>query len=82
MAVLSSLSPVLAVLCCLVGLVVNFSAECMGELFGGTAAFLTQVVTIPEVFAQVLIIAVGSRVKIQNVSVCIFLSELVFCMSV
>lgn len=63
MAVLSSLCSVLAVCCSLVGFVVNLRAECMGELFHGTAAFLTQIVTLPEVLAQVLIITVGSRVK-------------------
>lgn len=62
-AVLSSLCPVLAVCCSLVGLVVNLSAECMGELFCGTAAFLTKVVTLSEVLAQVLVITVDSRVK-------------------
>lgn len=62
MAVLSSLCPVLAVRCGLVGLVVDLRAECVGELFCGTAAFLTQIVTLSEVLTQVLIIAVGSRV--------------------
>lgn len=63
LAVLSSLCSVLAVCCSLVGFVVNLSAECMGELFCGTAAFLTQIVALPEVLAQVLIITVGSRVQ-------------------
>lgn len=59
--VLSSLGPVLAVLRSLVGLVVDLSAECVGELLCGTAAFLTQVVTLPEVLAQVPIVAVGRQ---------------------
>lgn len=61
LAVLSGLGPVLAVLRSLVGLVVNLSAECVGELFSGAAAFLTQVVTLPEVLTQVLIVAVGQQ---------------------
>lgn len=61
LAVLSSLGPVLAVLRSLVGLVVDLGAECVGELFCGAAAFLTQVVTLPEVLAQVLIVAVGRQ---------------------
>lgn len=63
MAVLSSLCPVLAVCCSFVGLVVNLSAKCMGELFCGTSAFLAQVVTLSEVLTQVLVITVESRVK-------------------
>lgn len=63
MAVLSSLGPVLAVCRGLVGLVVDLSAECVGELLGGTAAFLAQVVAFSEVLAQVLIITVDSKVK-------------------
>ena len=63
MAVLPSLGPVLAVCCGLVGLVVDLSAECVCELFCGTAAFLTQIVTLSEVLTQVLIITVGCRVK-------------------
>lgn len=62
-AVLSSLCSVLAVCCSLVGLVVDLRAECMGELFCGAAALLTQVVALSEVLAQVLVIAVNSRVK-------------------
>lgn len=62
-AVLSGLCSVLAVCCGLVGLVVYLGAECMGELFCGTAAFLTQIVTLSEVLAQVLVITVDSRVK-------------------
>lgn len=58
MAVLSSLCSVLAVCCSLVGLVVDLRAECMGELFCGAAALLTQVVALSEVLAQVLVIAV------------------------
>lgn len=63
MAVLPGLGPVLAVCCSLVGLVVDLSAECMCELFCGTAAFLTQIVALSEVLAQVLIITVDSKVK-------------------
>lgn len=66
MAVLPGLSPVLAVCCSLVGLVVDLSAECMGELFCGTAAFLTQIVALSEVLAQVRIITVDSKVKNNN----------------
>lgn len=58
--ILSSLRPVLAVRCSLVGLVVNLTAECMGELFCSTSAFLTQVVALSEVLAQVLVITVES----------------------
>lgn len=58
MAVLSSLGPVLAVECCLVGFIVNLSSECMGELFSSAVAFLTQIVTLPEVLSEVLIITV------------------------
>lgn len=72
LAVLSSLGPVLAVLRSLVGLVVDLSAECVGELFCGAAAFLTQVVTVPEVLAQVAIVAVGrQKSEHKNVSVCL-----------
>ncbi len=60
-AVLSSLCSVLAVFCSLVGLVVDLSAECVGELFCGTAALLTQIVTLSEVLAQVRIITVDSK---------------------
>lgn len=35
----------------------------MGELFRGTSAFLAQVVALPEVLAQVLIITDGGSVK-------------------
>lgn len=66
MAVLSSLRPVLAVRCGFVSLVVNLSAECMGELFCGTSAFLAQVVTLSEVLAQVLVITVESKVKYKT----------------
>ena len=62
MAVLPGLGPVLAVCCSLVGLVVDLSAECMCELFCGTAAFLTQIVALSEVLAQVLI-TVDRKVK-------------------
>lgn len=63
LAVLPGLGPVLAVRCGLVSLVVDLSAEGVGELFGGAAAFLAQVVTLSEVLAQVLIIAVGSGLR-------------------
>lgn len=58
MAVLPSLGPVLAVECSLVGFVVDLSPECMSELFSSTVAFLTQIVTLPEVLSEVPIIAV------------------------
>lgn len=58
MAVLPSLGPVLAVECSLVGFVVDLSSECMSELFSSTVAFLTQIVTLPEVLSEVPIIAV------------------------
>lgn len=45
----------------LVGLVVDLRAECVGELLRGAAAFLAQVVTLTEVLAQVLIVAVGRQ---------------------
>ena len=61
MAVLSSLGPVLAVCPGLVSFVVDLSAECMGELLGGTAAFLAQVVAFSEVLAQVLVITVDTK---------------------
>lgn len=70
LAVLSSLCSVLAVRCGLVGLVVDLSAECMSELFCGTAAFLAKIVTISEVVAQVRIITVDSKNKIKY---CVFL---------
>lgn len=63
MAVLSSLCPVLAVCCSLVSLVVDLSAEGVGELLCGTAALLAQVVAFSEVLAQVLVITVNSRVE-------------------
>lgn len=68
LAVLSSLGPVLAVLRSLVGLVVDLSAECVGELLGGTAAFLAQVVTLTEVLAQVLVVAVGRQTSKHKAS--------------
>lgn len=74
LAVLSSLGPVLAVLRSLVGLVVDLGAECVGELFCGAAAFLTQVVTVPEVLAQVAIVAVG-RQKSEHINVSVCLHE-------
>lgn len=58
MAVLSSLGPVLAVECSLVGLVVDLSSECVSELFSSAVAFLAQIVTLPEVLSEVLIITV------------------------
>lgn len=61
LAVLSGLGPGLAVFCSLVGLVVDLCAECVGELFCGAAAFLTQVVTLPKVLAQVLIVTVARQ---------------------
>lgn len=75
MAVLPGLSPVLAVCCSLVGLVVDLSAECMGELFCGTAAFLTQIVALSEVLAQVLIITVDSKVKNSNTKKCLIIHQ-------
>lgn len=66
MAVLSGLCSVLAVRRGFVGLVVDLGAECMGELFVGTAALLTQVVTLFEMLAQVRVIAVwraGFKIK-------------------
>lgn len=76
LAVLSSLGPVLAVLSSLVGLVVDLGAECVGELFGGTAALLAQVVTLAEVLAQVPVVAVGRhkskhKASTQNFFECI-----------
>lgn len=61
LAVLSGLGPVLAVLRSLVGLVVDLSAECVGELLCGTAAFLAQVMTLTEVLTQVLIVTVARQ---------------------
>lgn len=58
MAVLSSLGPVLAVECSLVSLVVDLGSECVSELFSSAVAFLTQIVTLPEVLSEVLIITV------------------------
>lgn len=49
-------------------LVVDLGAESVGELFGGAAAFLAQVVTLSEVLAQVLIIAVDSGLKNKKFS--------------
>lgn len=40
------------------GFIIDLRAEGMGELFCGTATFLTQVVTLPKVLAQILIITV------------------------
>lgn len=58
MAVLSSLGPVLAVECSLVGLVVDLGSECVSELFSRAVAFIAQIVTLPEVLSEVLIITV------------------------
>lgn len=58
MAVLPSLGPVFAVECSFVGFIVDLGSECMGELFSSTVAFLTQIVTLPEVLSEVLIITV------------------------
>lgn len=58
MAVLASLGPVLAVECGLVGFIVDLGPECMCELFSSAVAFLTQIVTLPEVLSEVLIITV------------------------
>lgn len=75
MAVLPGLGPVLAVCCSLVGLVVDLSAECMCELFCGTAAFLTQIVALSEVLAQVLIITVDSKVKNNKKNIYIIIQQ-------
>lgn len=58
MAVLSSFGPVLAVKRSFVRFIVNLGSECMGELFSSAVAFLAQIVTLPEVLSEVLIIAV------------------------
>lgn len=68
MAVLSGLGSVLAVRCSLVGLVVDLRAECMSELFRGAAAFLTQVVALSEVIAQVPVVTAGSDTDISFTS--------------
>lgn len=40
------------------GFIVDLGSECMGELFSSTVAFLTQIVPLPEVLSEVLIITV------------------------
>lgn len=63
MAVLAGLGTILAVRRRLVCLVVDFGAECVGELLCGTDALLTKIVTFSEVLAQVLVITVKARFR-------------------
>lgn len=69
-AVLSGLCAVLAVCGSLVSLVVDLGAEGVGELLGGAAALLAQVVAFSEVLTQVLVIAVrGIQTHVSSVCV-------------
>lgn len=68
MAVLSSLSPVLAVECSSVGFIVDLSSECMSELFSRAVAFLAQIVTLPEVLSEVPIITVSNQLSKNDVN--------------
>lgn len=71
MAVLSSLGPVLAVECSLVGLVVDLGSECVSELFSSAVAFLAQIVTLPEVLSEVLIITVQDQLLQKGCKFCV-----------
>lgn len=61
LAVLPRLSSILAMRCGLVGFVVDLRAEGVSKLFGGTPTFLAQIVTLPEVFAQILVVTVDKK---------------------
>ena len=59
LAILAGLGAAAAVAGRPVGLEVNLGAEGMGELLGAAATLLTQEVLLPEVFAQVGVVAGG-----------------------
>lgn len=59
--ILPGFSPVFAVTSRLVGFVVNFGPKGVGELLGAAPTFFAEEVLLPEVFAEILIIAVRER---------------------